>query len=545
MSETDAYSPPQPDVRPPRRWMPSLVWLVPIVAALIGIALAVRAVLSAGVLIEIQFNSAEGLESGKTQVKYKDVVVGMVRGISLSDDLQSVNVLVELDRKASKLAAVDTRFWIVRPRIDTGGVSGLDTLVSGVYLSLDVGQSTELQRKFVGLDTPPAVTSDQKGTSFVLHSASLGSLGIGSPVYYRRIAVGRVGAFEMNEDGSGVTMQIFVYAPYDRFVTRNTRFWNASGIDVTLGATGLQVNTESLASVLAGGVAFLTPDEGEPAKADYEFWLHEDRSAALAPASGPPLRVRMRFVESLRGLAVGAPIDFRGVEFGKVEVVELEYDERRKRFVGNVSASVYPWRLGVAYQALRAAPGNGTRLDSEILHKLVEDGLRAQLRSGNLLTGQLYIALDLMPKAKAADVEPLPKSGIVAIPTEQGSLAQLQTQIADVVDQLSKVPFADLGHDLREAIRSADALLKRLEGELAPEAAKTLVEAQRALDAASRGLLSNDSGLQQDLRQTLQELERAGRSFRLLADYLQRHPEALISGKDDIDEPDAPQPENP
>lgn len=544
MSDTDSYQPPQPDLRPPKRWLPSLVWLVPIVAALIGIALAVRAVLSAGVLIEIQFNSAEGVESGKTQVKYKDVVVGMVRGISLSEDLQSVNVLVELDRKASKLAAADTRFWIVRPRIDTGGVSGLGTLVSGVYISLDVGQSTESLRKFTGLDTPPAVTSDRKGTSFVLHAATLGSLGIGSPVYFRRLAVGRVGGFEMNDDGSGVTMQIFVDAPYDRFVTRNSRFWNASGIDVTLGATGLQVNTESLASVLAGGVAFSTPDEsGESAKADYEFWLHDDRTAALAPASGPPLRVRMRFVESLRGLTVGAPIDFRGVEFGKVEAVDLEYDEKARRFVGNVSASVYPWRLGGAYQALRAAPGNGTRLDSEILHKLVQDGLRAQVRSGNLLTGQLYVALDLMPKAKTADVEPLGSSGVVVIPTEQGSLAQLQTQIADIVEQLSRVPFADLGRDLDTTIRSADALLKRLEGELAPEAAKTLVEAQRAIEAANRGLLATDSGLQQDLRQTLQELERASRSFRVLADYLQRHPEALISGKDDVDEPEAPEEE--
>ncbi|MEQ1440299.1 MlaD family protein [Fontimonas sp. SYSU GA230001] len=540
MSEADPYSPPPPDVRAPRRWAPSLIWLVPIVAALIGVALAVRAVLSAGVLIEIQFNSAEGLESGKTQVKYKDVVVGMVRGISLSDDLQSVNVLVELDRKAGQLAAADTRFWIVRPRIDTAGVSGLDTLVSGVYISLDVGTSTDSKRRFVGLDTPPAVTRDRKGTSFVLHADSLGSLGIGSPVYFRRIAVGRVGGFEMNPDGSGVTMQLFVYAPYDRFVTRNTRFWNASGIDIAIGAAGLQVNTESLASVLAGGVAFATPDEGaEPARPGYEFWLHGDRVAALAPPSGPPLRVRLRFVESLRGLAVGAPVDFRGVEFGKVEAIDLEYDPRRRHFVGNVLATVYPWRLGSAYQALRAAPGNGARRDAEILQRLVQDGLRAQLRSGNLLTGQLYVALDLMPKARKPAVEAFDTSGVVVIPTEPGSLAQLQTQIADIVEQLSQVPFAELGRDVRTAIGSADALLRRLEGELAPEAARTLAEAQRALEAANRGLLASDAGLQQDLRQTLQELERASRSFRVLADYLQRHPEALIRGRTDADEPTA------
>ncbi len=531
---------PPPDVRPPQRWTPSLVWLVPIVAAAIGIALLIRAALSAGTMIAISFASAEGLQAGMTEVRYKDVVVGMVKAISLDENLQRVIVAVELDRSASRLAMADTRFWVVRPRIDTGGISGLGTLVSGVYISLDVGQSTEGRREFVGLDTAPAVTSDQQGTSYVLRSTRLGSLGIGSPVYYRQIPVGRVGAYELNPDGRGVTLRVFVQAPYDRFVTPDTRFWNASGIDLALGAGGLQVNTEALATVLVGGVSFTTPSDGEPAAADAEFWLHDDRASALRPPSGRAVRVRMRFNESLRGLNVGALVDFRGVEFGTVEAIELDYDERRRQFVGEVVARVYPLRLGLAYERLREAPGTGERSDRELITRLVEDGLRAQLRSGNLLTGQLFVALDLMSPARRAARVSVAADGTVAIPTEPGGMAQLQSQIAKVVGQLSEVPFAELGRNLRDAIQSADALLRRLEGELAPEAAKTLVEAQRALDAANRALLAGDSGLQQDLRQTLQEMERAGRSLRVLGDYLQRHPEALLRGKRVADEPAAP-----
>lgn len=545
MTDSDSQPPswdpgrlPQPEVRPPkRRWTPSLVWLVPIIAAAIGVALVVRAMLSAGTMIAIRFASAEGLQSGKTEVRYKDVVVGMVRSISLDDDLQQVIVAVELDRHASRLAAEDTRFWVVRPRIDTGGISGLGTLVSGVYISLDAGKSPELQRQFVGLETAPAFTSDQKGTTYILRSTGLGSLDVGSPVYYRQIPVGRVGAYELNPEGRGVTLRVFVESPYDRFVTPDSRFWNASGIDLALGASGLQVNTESLATVLVGGVAFTTPGDGEPAAADAEFWLHEDRASALKPPSGRPLRIRMRFNESLRGLTVGAPVDFRGVDFGTVESIELDYDERKRSFVGDVVARVFPRRLGMAYERIRESEETGERGDRELLAKLVADGMRAQLRSGNLLTGQLFVALDIMPKAAKSAVAPVPADGPLSIPTEQGSLSQLQTQIADIVEQLSRVPFEDMGKSLRDAIRSADALLKRVEGELAPEAAKTLVEAQRALDSANRALLSDDSGLQQDLRQTLVEVERAGRSLRALADYLQRHPEALIRGKNDSAEP--------
>src|SRR5690606_37717108 len=168
-------------------------------------------------------------------------------------------------------------------------------------------------------------------------------------------------------DGKGVTLRVFIEAPYDRFVTADTRFWNASGVDLSLGAGGLKVNTESLASVLAGGVAFHSPTEGDPAPEGTEYWLHDDRATALAPPSGRPVRVRMRFDQSVRGLAVGAPVDFHGVEFGTVESVELEFDRDGRALYGNVVARLFPKRLGRGYDSLRAAAGDGEHSDTQVL----------------------------------------------------------------------------------------------------------------------------------------------------------------------------------
>ncbi|HEY0975056.1 MAG TPA: MlaD family protein [Solimonas sp.] len=522
----------EPVLQPARRLNPSLIWLVPVVAALAGLVLVLRAVLSSGPTVTISFKSAEGLEPGKTEVKYKEVVIGRVREISLTDDLQGVVAAVELTREASDFAVYDTRFWVVRPRIDTGGVSGLNTLLSGAYIGVDIGQSNERRRDFEGLEVPPAVTSDRQGRRFILKALDQGSLDIGSPVYYRRIPVGRVVGTKLDDDGRGVTVQIFVDAPYDRFVSEDARFWNASGIDVRVGAAGLKINTQSLASVLIGGVAFGRSGRDEqgsqPAAANTAFLLHGDEASALAPPDGEPMRISMRFEESLRGLAAGAAVEFRGIELGTVDSVRLDYDERRAVFSGTVLATIYPQRLGDAYETLsRGSEGETSQTAPAVFNRLVQDGLRAQLRTGNLLTGQLYVALDLLPKAKPAgspiSVEPF------EIPTERGSLAMLQTQIADIVRKLDEVPFGAIGRNTRDALASADKLLKQLDADLAPEAKRTLQEAQRTLDSATR-TLGQDGGLPQDASRALSELERAARALRGLADYLQRHPQALIFG---------------
>ncbi|HQQ71043.1 MAG TPA: MlaD family protein, partial [Alicycliphilus sp.] len=242
-----------------RRMRPTLVWLVPAVAALIGVSMLVHSWMSAGPVISITFKAATGLEAGKTPVKYKDVTVGAVTAISLSKDATHVVATVALDKSAKRLTRQDTRFWVVRPRIGSSGISGIDTLFSGAYISADAGTEQESATDFAGLETPPTIVGGAAGKSFVLLADDLGSLDVGSLIYYRRIPVGRVASYQLDPAGKHVKLLVFIDAPYDAFVTTDTRFWNASGVDLSVNADGLKLKTQSMATIVAGGLAFATP----------------------------------------------------------------------------------------------------------------------------------------------------------------------------------------------------------------------------------------------------------------------------------------------
>ena len=545
-----AETPPGPDAIPeavaaaPSRSTLSLIWLIPLVVALIGAWLAAQAILERGPTITIRFKSAEGLEAGKTKIKYKNVDIGEVKTIGLSEDRSAVIVTAQLTKQAESFLVEDTRFWIVRPRIAGGSVSGLTTLLSGAYIGVDAGKSTTDMDHFRGLETPPVVTRDLPGRQFILHGDDLGSLDIGSPVFFRRVEVGQVVAFELDKDGKGVTLKVFVNAPYDKYVTEGTRFWHASGIDVTLDPNGIRVNTESLASLIVGGIAFQAgPGAGrdEPAQPDRVFRLSADREQAMKVPDTVATNYVMVFRESARGLSPGAPVDFRGVVVGEVVSVDVDFDRDAKEFTIAVEIRLYRERLRTKYR------NNAKRLSpdpKEILGVMIDHGLRGQLRTGNLLTQQLYIALDFFrdaPKAKM-DWSKTP----LELPTVPGSLEELQNALARIVKKLDKVPFDGIAADLRHTIQNLDATLKRtdtllagIDKDLVPEARATLEAARKALNTADRTLsgLGVDQGapLAQDAREALGELTRAAQSLRTLADYLERHPEALIRGKKETD----------
>ena len=523
---------PRPVLRK-RRTNASLIWLVPVLAAIVGVSLVVNSWLQAGPDITISFESAQGLAAAKTPVKYKDVVIGRVDKIRLSGDRSHVLVKVALDKSAKAFATQGTRYWVVRPRIGLGGVSGVDTLFSGAYIGADTGDSSVEEDEFKGLENPPAVTHGEPGKSYTLHADDLGSLDIGSPVYFRRIQVGRVVSYQLDKDGKGVSLAVFIDSPNDHYVNAETRFWNASGVDVSLGANGLKLNTESLATVLAGGVAFQDPGgphDTTPAPDGASFSLFGDQATAMAPPDGEPHYIRMRFDQSLRGLAVGAPVEFLGVNFGKVVSIRMDYDEKTQRFPLIVGAVVYPDRLGQAHAKLEAlAKARGDNADiSHMIGKLVEHGLRAQARTGNLLTGQLYIALDFLPHAAKASYDPDARP--LEIPTAPGSFDKLQEQMADIVDKLDKVPFDQIGNHLNDSLANLDATLKQVNGQTLPALDSTLGDARKTLGTANDAL-SGDSPLQQNMGQTLQELQRTMRSLRVLTDYLGVHPESLLRGR--------------
>lgn len=553
MTESDPAEPqeslPTPQLSRHGRMRVSMVWLVPLIAVLVGLGLVVRSVLLAGPTITISFNSAEGLQQGKTQVKYKNVVVGEVKDISLEKNFQTVLVTVELTRRAAALAVQDTRFWVVRPRVDWGGVSGLSTLLSGAYIGVDIGTSKERRTHFVGLENPPSITHDQHGKKFALRTDNLGSLSIGSPVYYREIQVGRVAADKLDDDGNGVTVEVFIKSPYDKYVTEHTRFWNASGFDLSLNSRGLTLYTQSLISMLAGGIVFAHMpgySDEPPAAEDSVYTLYSTKDAALAPSNGPPEQIRMQFHQSIKGLTTGAEINFRGIDFGHVTAISLHYDPAHTDFWAEVDAVVYPDRLGPAehtIEQLGEAKGVGYE---ELMAALVKKGLRAQLRTGNLITGKLYVALDFFRGAKPVHFDPHQEP--IQIPTVPGSLEQIQSQISDIVRKLNAIPYERIGRNLSATLGGANRLLRQLHGQVAPQAQATLKQAEETLKqaeatlaSANDSLASGDSPLQQNAQRTLQDVRRAARSMSELANYLQRHPDALIRGKRD----DAPPPEPP
>ncbi len=528
------------------RWhtAPWLVWIIPVIAAVVGGWILIHTITSRGPSITITFKSAEGLEAGKTKIKYKDVDIGDVKAIALAKDRSHVIVTAQLAKGTESFLREDTHFWVVKPRIGAGGISGLSTLLSGSYIGLDIGKSEEEREDFTGLDNAPQVTTDLPGRRFVLHASQLGSLDVGSTIYFRHIEVGQVISYELDKDGKGVGIHIFINAPYDQYVTNNTRFWNASGVEVSLDASGVKVQTESLASVIVGGITFQAPPDlpvAPPANENAPFTLFGDRDAAMKHADTEVRKMLLYFKETVRGLAPGAPVDFRGIVIGEVASIGLEYDKQQKLFLFPVEINIYPNRLRSHYRPGADRPDHNETADREVLDALVAHGLRAQLKSGSLITGMLYVALDFFPEAPPVKLDWNKQPLVLA--TVPGTLEELETTLLHISRKLDNVPIEGIAADLQKAIQSlnqtlqtTDLLMKRVHGELAPEAKETMVQARKTLESAEK-LLNSDAPLQQDLRSSLRDLGRAADSLRSLTDYLERHPESLLRGKSEDPQP--------
>lgn len=513
----------------PRR-LSLATWLVTLAAILICVVLFVPWLGQLRHSATISFTTAEGLEAGKTKLRYRNVEIGTLAAVRLSADRTRVLADVRFQNAAARFAKCDTRFWVVRPRVDMSGVSGLATVTSGTYIAVDVGHSSSRCSSFVGLETPVSVTSDQNGKRFTLYADSLGSLNVGSPVYFHRVPVGQVVSYAIAKSGEAVGVDVFVNAPYYRDITPATQWWQASGIDLQLDSNGLKLTTQSVATLLAGGVVFDSPESGahhQPAADGTTFVLASNHAEAThESADGPSAPLQMRFNESLRGLSVGAPVDFHGVEVGTVTGVNADVDLSHGRFDMVASINLYAYRLGKRY---RAALGNGDGAAGRaLLQRMVAQGLRGQLRMGNALTGQRYVALDVFPNAPpvSIDIRHLP----VELPTVPNTLGELQDQLAGIVDKLDRVPFQEIGDNLNKTLADANVLFQQVNTELIPQADTTLAAATQSFNAAN-AMLQENSPAQSEIRQALEELHRTLAALHALSDYLERHPESLVWGK--------------
>jgi len=554
-----AHAPEPPEAKVAKRRGISTVWLIPLVAALIGAFLAYRAYTSQGPTVTITFATAEGLEAGKTKLRYLDVEVGTVEAVAIGPDLQHIVVTAKMVPNSYAYLKEGTDFWIVKPRVGVGGVSGLGTLLSGAYIGLRPGEG-DYTYSFVGLDEPPQLTANVAGRRYVLQADTLGSVSRGAPVYHRGIEVGQVLGDSLTEDARSVEVAIFVEKPYDDLVRTTSRFWDASGINLTTGASGVSLDVASLQALLVGGIEFDTPPSSaasEVAGDGARFALYDSRSAVSQAQFTEKVPFLVYFDGSVRGLNPGAPVEFRGMKIGSVTEVRLELDMRSSRVRIPVVLALEPQRFFSDGQMQAAA----ARDDYPLLHELVREGLRAQLQTGNLLTGELFVDFVMRPDAPAAELDT--KGPIPIIPSVPNTFEALQASATQILKKIAGLPIEDLvaslsrtagGLDrlvnapetqetlralgpamtqLRDSIArvetSAGPLLTSLRG-TADAAATTLRQAESTL-AATQRTIGPDSRLAGDIEGMMQELTRAARSIRLFADYLDRHPEALIRGK--------------
>ncbi len=551
MTELDDADLPQAQVVARARLPISKVWIIPAIAAAVAIGLAVEHLSREGPTITISFKSASGVEAGKTPIKYKDVTIGLVTAVHLSKDYDKVEVTAKIAKEAEGLMTQGATFWIVRPRVTLSEVSGLSTLLSGSYIGFDRGRSSEDERRFTGLEDARVIDTGTPGRHFTLHASDADHVDVGLPVYFRGLQAGQVTGYELTPDGRAVDLKIFVNAPYDAHVHPSTRFWNASGLDVSVGAEGLRLRTESFVSVLIGGIAFdnRPSDRNEERAADGAvFTAYHDRATAMKQPDPDERPYVLYFDEPLDGIVTGSAVTFLGIPAGEVTRVGLEFESGTKRARGRVEITLSPRRLIERLPASQVAVARQIDRTPATRHAFMRElvmryGLRAQLRSASLITGQRYVAFEYFPHAPAVrlswDREPQ------ELPVVPSVLPALQERVAALLDKLDKLPLDQMTGDARRLMAEARTTLKTMDGVLRhvdehalpkfaatmQDASNALRTAERTLDAASANLVGPEAPAQIELRDALRELSRAARSLRALADSLERHPESILRGR--------------
>jgi paraquat-inducible protein B len=538
-----------------------VIWAIPIIAIAIGAWLAWDTLSKEGPRIVVSFEDAEGLQAGQSQLKYKDIALGTVNSLEFTQDRRRVLVTIATTAQAEPFLKTGTQFWVVKPRLFAGNISGFTTLLSGSYIGLLPGPiDAHAERKFVGREDPPLLDSDVPGRTFRLKTNQLGSVSLGSPVFYRGLSVGQVLGWDIGDMAEDVTIHAFVRSPFDSYVHDQTRFWNASGLAVKLGGAGVEMQVESLRALLLGGVAFETPTTGPSSGISaehHEFPLFANQDAAKAASYSRKIPLLVYFSSSVRGLGPGSDVVMHGLKVGQVTDVRLAFDLEKDAVLAPVRLEIQPERIvGVGRQLFTDT--------NEIVNILVAKGLRATLQSGNLLTGEMLVSLEVVPDAPPATVTM--QDGAFVFPTsDSGGLSSLQASAGELLRNVNAIPFASIGRSLDAMTKNmseltngpqlqqslaalagtmneAQSVLAKLNTDMGPflkqlpEIATSLQATLKQSNQMMRSLDSgygNDTQFHRDLDRMMAQLTDAVRSFRALADLLTRHPEALVRGRTD------------
>lgn len=478
-----------------KNWSP--VWIFPIVTALIGAWILFYHYSHQGPEVTLITTNAEGIEGGKTRIKSRSVDVGVIESTTLTDDLTHVEIKARLNSGMEKLLHSDSVFWVVKPQVGREGISGLGTLLSGAYIELQPGTKGSNPSQFQLLDSPPLAPPDAKGIRILLESNKAGQLSPGDPVLFRGYRVGSVETSNFNPEKRNIIYQLFINAPNDRLVTTNVRFWKDSGIAVDLTSAGMRVEMGSLSTLFGGGVSFDVPDGldlGEPVANKTEYHLFDDQKTIQDSIYTQHIDYVMFFKDSVRGLQPGAPVEFRGIRLGTVGKVPFFIPGLHQRLNDDYRI---PVQIRIEPERLINQLGGDTDVRAHI-DELMNRGLRGSLKTGNLVTGALYVDLDFYPKA-----EPRGKfrefGGYAIIPTVSGGLAQIQQRLMEALDKINNLPI--------------NPLIQQATNTLA-ESQTTMKHVQTTLDNLNK-ITSSQSmqDLPADMQKTLRELNRSMQGF--------------------------------
>ncbi|MGZ4980563.1 MAG: PqiB family protein [Methylobacter sp.] len=502
-----------------------LVWLLPLIALLVSGWLIAKSYSEKGPVITISFPTAEGLEVDKTKIKYLNVEIGKVTAISISDDLKTILITAQMNSTAASYLNKNTSFWVVRPQVGLGGISGLGTLLSGPYVAIKPGDGPK-ESHFIGLTSPPLLKHNAEGKYFILETNNLGSMRPGTPINFHGITVGEVLSHTLSDEANAIRLTVFINKPYDQFVRKHTRFWIDSGVDLSASADGFKVRTGPLISLLSGGIAFRASAEDtieniQPENSVFQLYDTYEQSTQIVYQN--TLKYVMYFNGSVRGLTVGAPVQLRGIPIGRVTDINLELDKKTAEIHIPVTVELEPDRI-------KEINNDNNISDKDIMTQLINKGLRAQLQTGSLLTGQLLVDLDFHPKSKIVLSDN--QSVYPEFPTTASSLDQFTHSANIIMDKVAKLPLEDLTTEANMTLKSLQATSKAATGMLATAqgtldtTGKTMTSAHQVLSIMEPG-----STTHYELEQLLRELTQAASSVKQLTDYLEQNPNSLIHGK--------------
>ncbi len=513
----------------------NMIWLLPILVVIIGVWVTAQHYLSQGPQVTVTFKTAKGLEAGRTKVRSLDVDVGTVESLNIDDDLDGVTVHIQMNPGTRKLLRKDSQFWVVRPRIDAEGVSGLGTLLSGAYIELQVGEDSENSVKYTGLEEEPRTPPGVAGERLSLVADAAGSVSAGSPVLYQGLRVGQVESVDLDVDKSQFLVSIFVNAPYDKLIAEGTRFWNASGLSIDASSEGIKVSTASLVALVAGGVAFDVPkglDAKSPAPKGMKFRLFPSEKAARQEPFRFSKEYMLRFKQSVRGLSAGAPVEYRGIPIGTVQEIRQQSlaEGDGDAFAVPVLIKVEPAQFG-----LRDSDSSVGKLD-EIIRKSVANGLYATLQMGNLISGQLYVSFDFYDDKEPQQIGS--HDGYDTLPTISTGIQRLEEQLHAIMDKIDALPLQETTENLKKALASTGGAMDSIHELVASDGMKklpermdsTLIAVEKAVITLERTAKSYaaQSEFQTGINQTVRELEMTLRRIREFVSVLEDKPNALV-----------------